>query len=261
MRTFLFCVLGLCLALCSPLMAQDNPSTVLITGASRGIGFEFAKRYAETGWNVIATARNPERAEQLQALAKAHPNVRLETLDVTDIKAIDALAAKLQGTPIDLLLNNAGISGGAENQKIGSINYAVFDEVMHTNVLGPIKMAEAFAPHVAASTQKKIVSISSTEGSMTMISPRPDNGNLFYRASKSALNMSMINMAKALKDKGIIVVMLSPGFVSTDFVGSLRLPIMITPEQSVSMTMPIIEKLNMDNTGKYYRHTGELAPW
>ncbi|MBL8644645.1 MAG: SDR family oxidoreductase [Rhodospirillaceae bacterium] len=241
--------------------AADSPGTVLITGASRGIGLEFAKRYAEDGWQVIATARDPKKAEALQALAKAHKNLRLETLDVTDIKAIDALAAKLKDVPIDVLLNNAGISGGAEKQKIGSIDYSVFDDVMHTNVLGPIKMAEAFTPHVAASKQKKIVSISSTEGSLTLISPRPDVNSIFYRASKSALNMSMINMAKALKDKGIIVTMQSPGLVSTDFVGSLRLPIMITPQQSVAMTMPIIARLTMEDTGKYYRHTGEVAPW
>lgn len=244
----------------SPAQAA-SAGTVLITGSSRGIGFEFAKRYAETNWDVIATARDPEKAEQLQALAKKHKSVRLETLDVTDLKSIDALAAKLQGTPIDLLLNNAGISGGANNQIVGTINYDVFDDVMHTNVRGPIKMVEAFTPHVAASKQKKIVNISSTEGSMTLISPRPDVNSIFYRASKSALNMVMINMAKALKDKGIIITMQSPGLVSTDFVGTLRLPIMITPEQSVAMTMPIIEKLTIEQSGQYFRHTGEVAPW
>lgn len=256
----LFTLLALPL-LAAPSLSADSPGTVLITGASRGIGLEFAKRYAEAGWTVIATARDPARAETLKALAKAHKNIRLETLDVTDVKAIDALAAKLRDVPIDVLLNNAGISGGAENQNFGTINYDVFDDVMHTNVRGPIKMAEAFAPQVAASRQKKIISISSTEGSMTMIQNRPDMGSLFYRASKSALNMAMINLAKALKDKGVIVVMQSPGFVATDFVGSLRLPMMITAEQSVSMTMPLIEKYTMENSGKYYRHTGEPAPW
>jgi len=239
----------------------EGMGTVLITGASRGIGFEFAKRYAETGWTVIATARDPAKAEPLKALAKAHKNIRIEKLDVSDVKAVDALAEKLKGSSIDVLINNAGISGGAQNQKVGAIKYEVFDDVMHTNVLGPIKMAEAFAPHVAASTQKKIISISSTEGSLTGISARPDVNSIFYRASKSALNMAMINMAKALKDKGIIVIMLSPGLVQTDFVGDLRLPIMISAEQSVAMTMPIIARVSMDDTGKYFRHTGDLAAW
>ena len=117
------------------------------------------------------------------------------------------------------------------------------------------------APHVAASKQKKIISISSTEGSLTGISARPDVNSIFYRASKSALNMAMINMAKALKDKGIIVVMPSPGLVQTDFVGDLRLPIMISAEQSAAMTMPIIARVTMDDMGKYFRHTGGLASW
>ncbi|MBL8630699.1 MAG: SDR family oxidoreductase [Rhodospirillaceae bacterium] len=260
-RTVLQGATGIAVAGSQTAQAATNPGTILITGSSRGIGLEFVKKYAEDGWTVIATARDPAKSEQLQALAKKHKNIRLETLDVSDVKAIDALAAKLKDTPIDVLLNNAGISGGADKQKVGSIDYSVFDDVMHTNVRGPIKMAEAFTPHVAASKQKKIVSISSTEGSLTLISPRPDVNSIFYRASKSALNMSMLNMAKALKDKNIIVTMQSPGFVQTDFVGGLRLPIMITAEQSVAMTMPIIAKLTMDDTGKYFRHTGDIAPW
>ncbi len=260
-RTVLQGASALAVASATAANAATNPGTILITGSSRGIGLEFTKRYAEDGWAVIATARDPAKSEQLQALAKKHKNIRLEALDVTSVQGIDALAAKLKDTPIDVLLNNAGISGGAAKQKVGTIDFTVFDDVMHTNVLGPIKMAEAFTPHVAASKQKKIVSISSTEGSLTIIAPRPDVNSIFYRASKAALNMSMINMAKALKDKGIIVTMQSPGLVQTDFVGDLRLPIMITPEQSVALTMPIIAKLTIDDTGKYYRHTGEIAPW
>jgi NAD(P)-dependent dehydrogenase (short-subunit alcohol dehydrogenase family) len=250
--------LGCGLAL--PTQAQTN-STVLITGASRGIGLEFARAYAAAGWTVIATARNPKTATALNDIAKNNPKVRIEALDVMDVKAIDALADKLKGVAIDVLINNAGISGGSQNQKVGTIKYDVFDDVMRTNVMGPIKMAEAFTPHVAASAQKKIISISSTEGSLSNISSRPDVNSIFYRASKSALNMAMINMAKALKDKGIIVVMLSPGLVQTDFVGDLRLPIMISAEQSVAMTMPIIARVTMDDTGKYFRHTGDLAQW
>ena len=257
----LFVLLAAALGMAAQPVYAQATGTVLITGASRGIGFEFAKRYAEAGWTVIATARDPSKAEPLKALTKAHKNIRIEALDVTDVKAVDALAEKLKGTAIDVLINNAGISGGSQNQKVGAIKYEVFDDVMRTNVLGPIKMTEAFAPHVAASTQKKIISISSTEGSLTGISARPDVNSIFYRASKSALNMSMINMAKALKDKGIIVVMLSPGLVQTDFVGDLRLPIMISAEQSVAMTMPIIARVTMDDTGKYFRHTGDLAAW
>lgn len=260
--TTLVTVLGMGFFTEAAMAAEPKPSsTVLITGASRGIGLEFARAYAAAGWSVIATARTPETSTALKDLAATRPNVRLEKLDVTDVKAIDALAAKLSGVAIDVLINNAGISGGSQNQRVGTIKYDVFDDVMRTNVLGPIKISEAFTPHVAASAQKKIISISSTEGSLSNIAARPDVNSIFYRASKSALNMAMINMAKALKDKGIIVVMLSPGLVQTDFVGDLRLPIMISAEQSVAMTMPIIARVTMDDSGKYFRHTGDVAQW
>ncbi|MBT6961966.1 MAG: SDR family NAD(P)-dependent oxidoreductase, partial [Rhodospirillaceae bacterium] len=110
-------------------------ATVLITGASRGIGFEFAKRYAEQKWDVIATARSPEDDEALQALASAHSNVRLEVLDVTDHAGIDALATKLKNTPIDVLINNAGVAGGRNTQDFGAVDYSVFNDVMNINVL------------------------------------------------------------------------------------------------------------------------------
>lgn len=241
--------------------AQAAPGTVLITGASRGIGLGLAARYAAAGWTVIATARNPATAKDLQALAGAHANVRLETLDVTDLGQIDALAAALKGTAIDVLINNAGISGGADNQVFGRINYAVFDPVMHTNVRGPLKMAEAFIDHVAASAQKKLVNISSTEGSLGGISQRPDARNYFYRASKSALNMVMVNVAKAVAERGVIVSLLSPGFVMSDFTEGVRLPMMISVEESAAKCMAVIEKLTLADSGKFVRHTGEPGVW
>ena len=97
---------------CSPAMAQGQTPTVLITGSNRGIGFEFVHQYATKGWNVIATCRHPETAEDLKILAAQYPNVTIERLDVLDHAMIDALAEKYESTPIDVLLSNAGIDGG-----------------------------------------------------------------------------------------------------------------------------------------------------
>jgi len=248
-------------AMASRAWAQAKPGTVLITGASRGIGFGMAQQYAASGHQVIATARNPAAAGPLKQLAAKHKNVQLETLDVTKLDQIDALAAKLKGTAIDILVNNAGISGGGDNQDFGKINYAIFDEVFHTNVRGPLKMAEAFIEHVAASVQKKLISISSNEGSLGSISQRPDHRNFFYRASKSALNMVMVNASKAVKDKGVIVTLLSPGFVMSDFTAGMKLPMMITIEESARKCIEVMAKLTMADSGKFYRHTGDEAAW
>jgi len=240
--------------------SSAQAATVLITGASRGIGLEFTKRYAEQGWDVIATARSPADDELLQALASAHENIRIETLDVTDHDGIDALADKLRGTAIDVLINNAGISGGRNTQEFGAIDYSVFDPVMNINVLGPLKVTEAFLDHVAASEQKKIINISSSEGRLSQVrgSRQP-----FYRASKSALNMVMRNVSihPTVKEAGIIIGILAPGFVATDFTAGLPKQMMITVETSVSRSMAMIEKYDLEMSGRYYANTGEEMTW
>ena len=240
--------------------SSAQAATVLITGASRGIGFEFAKRYAEQGWDVIATARSPEDDVPLQDLAKQYDNVRIETMDVTDHAEIDALAAKLKDTAIDVLINNVGISGGRNTQDFGNIDYSVFDDVMTINVLGPLKITEAFLDHVAASEQKKIINISSSEGRLSLVrgSRQP-----FYRASKSALNMVMKNVSihPDVKEKGVIIGILTPGFVDTDFTAGLPKNLMIDVETSVSRSMAMIEKYDMDMSGRYYANTGEEMTW
>jgi NAD(P)-dependent dehydrogenase (short-subunit alcohol dehydrogenase family) len=237
-----------------------NASTVLITGASRGIGLEFATRYAEQGWNVIATARSPEDDDKLLALAAAHENVRTETLDVTDHAGIDTLAEKLRGIAIDVLINNAGIAGGRNTQEFGTVDYSVFNDVMNINVLGPLKVTEAFIEHVAASEQKKVINISSSEGRLSQVR---GSRQAFYRASKSALNMVMKNVANnpTIEEKGVIIGILTPGFVDTDFTAGLPKQMMIDVETSVSRSISMIEKYNTEMSGKYFSNTGEEMTW
>jgi NAD(P)-dependent dehydrogenase (short-subunit alcohol dehydrogenase family) len=236
--------------------AADAP-TVLITGANRGIGLELARQYAGRGWLVVATSRTPAEATALLAIAKEHGNVTVETLDVTDFPQIDALAAKYRGKPIDVLLNNAGISGGNEAGTFGHLDYATYDKVHAVNVIGPLKMAEAFLPNVAASQQKKIINITSTQGSIS----RSTGGGYFYRSSKAALNMVMHSLAIDLKPQGITVGLVSPGFVRTDFTKGIDLPMMITPEQSATAVIKVIDDYDLAKTGTFMRHTGEEAAW
>ena len=229
----------------------------LITGASRGIGLELARQYAERGWQVIATARAPGEAAALKDIAKEHSNVTLERLDVTDHAQIDALAARYKGKPIDVLLNNAGIAGGEEAGTFGHLKYDVYQKVHDVNVVGPLKMAEAFLPNVAASQQKKIISITSTQGSIT----RTTGGGYFYRSSKAALNMVMRSLAFDLKPQGITVGLVSPGFVRTDFTKGIDLPMMITPQQSATALIKVNDGYDLAKTGTFMRHAGEEAPW
>jgi NAD(P)-dependent dehydrogenase (short-subunit alcohol dehydrogenase family) len=247
----------LAVLLAATTFAADTP-TVLITGASRGIGLELTRQYAERGWNVIATARSPAEAAALKDIAKKHPNVTLETLDVTNHAQIDSLAAKYKGKPIDVLLNNAGISGAEEAGTFGKLKYDVYDKVHAINVVGPLKMTEAFLPSVAASQQKKVINITSTEGSITRARP---GGPYFYRSSKAALNMVMHSLALDLKPKGITVGLVSPGFVKTDFTKGLDLPMMITPQESAAAVVKVIDTYDLAKTGTFIRHSGEESAW
>lgn len=236
----------------------DSKTTVLITGASRGIGLEFAKRYAERGWRVIATCRDPGKAEALQALAAKHPNLVVEPLDVVDHPGIDALAAKYAGQPIDILLNNAGIGGGGDNQLFGKLNYAVFPEVMAVNVVGPIKVCEAFVKHVQASTLKKMITVSSSQGSIASVKMPM---LYWYRASKAALNMVMVNLALALKGRGIIVGLVTPGATDTDFMAGLPKKMLRPVGDAVTDMLREIDRFNLDMTGQYLGYKGDSLPW
>ncbi len=242
-----------------PAMARP---TVLITGASRGIGFELARQYAGRGWGVIATARDPATATALQELAHQHPNVVIETLDVTDFGEIDALARRYQDVPIDVLINNAGILGDNDKQKFGTFDYAAFDAVMATNVKGPTRMVEAFIDNVAASDQKKIMSISSLVGSIEMTF----GGQTFYRASKSALNMTMRNLSREVRRspvtarRDVIFGLINPGVVDTGFARNVPIP-MITAEVSAAAVIRVIDAYTKDMSGTFMDYSGRKLPW
>ncbi len=236
--------------------AADTP-TVLITGSNRGIGLEIARVYAERDWNVIATARRPEAADDLKAIQAEHPKLVIVQLDVTDHARIDELAAEYKDKPIDILINNAGISGGHDNAKFGEMNFDVYYEVHAVNVIGPTKMAEAFLPSVAISDQKKIINITSGQGSIE----KTWGCCTFYRTSKSALNMMMRNISLELKKQGITVGLISPGFVKTDFTPGLDLPMMITPQESATKVIAVIDDYDLEKTGTFLGKDGQTWPW
>jgi NAD(P)-dependent dehydrogenase (short-subunit alcohol dehydrogenase family) len=194
---------------------NETPST-LITGANSGLGLEFARQYAADALQVYATCRDPNSASELRQLADASNNqVQIMALDVTDLASIKAAATKLEGKPIDLLLNDAGI-GGPRGQTIGDIDYDAWAEVLDVNTLGPFRVAEAFVDHVARSQRKLIVTLTS---GMDSIGDNTSGGAYAYRSSKAAVNMVMRSLAVDLASRGITCVVLNPGWVRTDMGG------------------------------------------
>jgi len=235
--------------------------TILITGANRGLGLEFSRQYATDGWKVIACCRNPDSADELAGIAADYADVVIEKLDVVDHAAIEALGKKYAGVPIDVLLNNAGIIGpipiaeNIERQHFGSMEYDVWEDVLRVNTFAPVKMAEVFLENVAASEQKKIVTISSTVGSITeMAIP-----GLAYASSKTALNRVMTIIAGQLKERGIIVAMYCPGYVKTrmDAFGYA----MVEIPDSIAALRPMIADLTIERTGSYTGHDGRTIGW
>jgi len=241
---------------------DPDRSTVLITGSNRGIGLAFAQHYVAAGWNVLAAVRTPERAAELTALAEGYEHLVIEQLDVTDNQRIAELAEEYRDTEIDVLINNAGVYGGIETQSWGSLDEATFERVMAVNVFAPMKMAEAFADHIAASEQKKIVSITSGAGTVSR-EGRP-GGGLIYGVSKAALNMAMRQIRAEVEERGIIVALIAPGLVATDMLVVAR-PTLVanaqTPAQSVAGIVQVIENLDESYDGRPRNYDGSIMPW
>jgi NAD(P)-dependent dehydrogenase (short-subunit alcohol dehydrogenase family) len=258
-------------ALTAPSPADAD--TVLVTGANSGLGLEFVRQYAAKGWTVIATHRRDGVPETLAAVVAEHPNVRVERMDVESAAEIQALAGRLRDVAIDVLINNAGIysdrsvcsdescRGAGDTQSFGNTDYELFDTIMAVNVRGPLLVSEAFIDHVRAGGQKKIVSISSTNGSVTF--SLGGSGAIAYRASKAALNREMQLVAVHLKREGITVLLLHPGAVLTERQADFRnqFPGMVEMQPSVAGMIEQIAKATIDDTGRFIQYDGATAPW
>ena len=235
--------------------------TVLITGANRGLGLEFARQYADDGWSVHACCRNPETAEALNGVAAgAAADFAIHALDVTDGAAIQSLAATLSGQPVDLLLNNAGVMED-RSMTFGHLDYGQWEDVLRINLLAPARIAEAFADNVAASERKLMVMISSGLGSLD---ENQEGGRLapgglyFYRTSKAAVNMMTRNLAHDLKERGITAVVISPGHVRTDMGGPTA---RLDPAESITGVLNVIAGLTISDSGKFLFYDGNQHAW
>ena len=228
--------------------SAETPTTVLVTGANRGIGLELVRQFRARGYQVIGTARNIETAKEL-----AETGATLVQLDVTDSDSVRAMAEKLKGEKIDLLINNAGIQGHTAQ----SFAETDFDQVITTfdvNSLGPMRVTQALLPNLMAGSGKTVVQISSTMGSIA------NNGGGYYgyRASKSALNMLNKSLALELADLGITSIVMHPGWVQTRMGGENAA---ITTQDSVAGMIIVIDALEPGDSGRFLDYQGKELPW
>lgn len=233
---------------------------VLITGANRGLGLELTRQYCAEGWNVVATCRTPSEASELQSLDRQFPSLNVLALNVSDFAAIDQLSHGLRGRPIDVLLNNAGLFGpkakaeGNLGQEFGHMNYDIWAELFRINVMAPMKMAEAFITNIEAGQQRKIVTITSSVGSIT----QTDGHTYAYRTSKTAANMLMRNLAFDLEARGIITAAFCPGWVKTRM-GGPNAP--LEAPDAIAGLRKTIAGLTLKSSGQFWLYNGDIIPW
>ena len=227
--------------------------SIMITGANRGLGLEFARQYAADGWQIFAACRNPEAADALRKLAQAG-SVTIFPMDVSDPHSVKRAAANLGNTAIDILLNSAGIIG-KQNQKTGNVDYESWKEVLNVNTMGPLRVTEAFSNHVARSERKLVVTITSGMGSLA---DNTSGGSIPYRSSKAAVNMVMRSAAVDLAPCGIACVLVNPGWVKTDMGGPGA---SLTPTDSVAALKSLIATLGLAQSGKFFNYDGREYAW
>ncbi len=242
-----------------PLNRRKGPSVpeiVLVTGANRGIGLEVARALVAAGDTVVAACRWPDDAGDLKALRDDHPEtVHVVELDVDSDESASAAAKEVAAKVdrLDALLNNAGINPKVEPASPLEINFDQMRRTFETNALGPLRVARAMLPLLRKSDRPRIVNVSSGAGSLKGIKG-PDM--VHYRTSKAALNMITRQLAFALKDDGITVVALSPGWVRTDMGGPNAT---LAPEESGSAIARTIKALDADKTSLWIDRHGELS--
>jgi NAD(P)-dependent dehydrogenase (short-subunit alcohol dehydrogenase family) len=232
------------------------PAIVLVTGANRGIGLALTKELLAHDCHVIAAARAPEESAELKQLEMIHHDaITLARLDVTSDASVEGVVEALAAQPgrIDVLVNNAAVFPEQGNERLEQMRLEHFREAFETNVIGVVRMVRAFLPLLEKGERPRVVNISSGAGS---ISEKEDYAFYAYSTSKAALNMATRAMAAELKERGICVVALTPGWVKTDM-GGPNAP--LTPEQSARAIAKTIEGLTLEQAGGFLERTGEKS--
>lgn len=247
-KTLFFGIIVCLLSTLDPAGAAQETGTVLITGANRGLGLEFARQFKARGYDVIGTARKPDKATALHKLG-----AQVEQLDVADDASAQALAKRLAGRSIDILINNAGIIG-SNSRSFTDLDFNAMVNTYQVNALGPMRVTQALYNNLKQGKGRKVVNITSVMGSIGM----NFGGGYDYRASKVALNMLTNTLSKELGKDGFTCIVIHPGWVQTDMGGSSA---PVTPKQSISGMIAVIDGLDNSANGKFFDYTGKELPW
>lgn len=223
---------------------------MIVTGASRGIGLEMCRVLATRGDRVIATARATTPA--LAEIASAH-GVEVMELEVTDAGSINALAKRLSGRPIDVLINNAGVSSTAKS--IGELTTEELQRVFAINASAPMLVAAALLPNLRLGARKVVMNISSQ---LASIANNKGGSTYPYRASKTALNQLTVCMANELRAEGFCCVCVHPGWVKTDM-GGPNAPLL--PPESAGYLIRLLDGLTLAKSGSFLNYDGAAMPW
>ena len=246
MRKILIGTLLLIIGLLEPMIQAAQ--TVLVTGANRGMGLEYAKQLKASGYEVIGTARKPASATELNKLG-----VDVVQLDVTSADSVAAMAQALEGRAIDMVINNAGYLN-RNDSTLETVDFEIMERTLAINTLGPLRVIKALMPNLMKGERKTVINISSQLGSINN-----SRGGLYsYRTSKAALNMINKNLSAEYGDKGFIFAVIHPGWVQTDMGGPNAT---YTVKDSISNVMKVVEGLTKADNGKFYDLKGEILPW
>jgi NAD(P)-dependent dehydrogenase (short-subunit alcohol dehydrogenase family) len=229
-------------------------ANVLITGANRGIGLELARAYLQGGDRVFACCRSLGSTDTLNELAAASGGkLTVHAMDVGDGESIAAAAREVGDTPIDILINNAGILGG-NPQTLEAIDFDAWMEAFKVMTIGPFRVVRTFLPNLQAAAAAKVMTVTSQLAASTW----PFGGTYAYSSAKAGVNKVMQTLALDLKGRNIAVAMIHPGWVKTDMGGAGA---DITPRDSAAGIQKVIAGLTPAATGSFYKWNGEIHPW
>ena len=228
--------------------------TVLITGANRGIGLELVKHYLDHGVRVIGTYRKTTSSKELTQICENHKDLKILKLDVSSDESLKNFPDKLNGAPIDIFINNAGVFGPRDSS-FGNVTEQGWVAALKVNAIAPLILTQLIIENLRKGSVKKLIYITSKMGS---IDDNKGGGSYVYRSSKTALNAVVKSISVDLTNEGMRVALLHPGWVRTDMGGPNGL---IDTKTSVSGMIKVIDGLKDSNSGSFFNYDGTNIPW